>query len=145
MRSAAAGAARAGRIEHEVQAPCEPGDLRLLLNRISLLVFQLGFQPGDFSMHQGYCVGHGSARFGEFEEVLIAEDRSEVSDLSRGEWCRSLAIPCGDGLNEVEGGLVEAYYDHGRVFNAHVFRTRSKTTQPSVTAWPGPCFKIGSG
>ena len=145
LGSAAAGGARGGRIEHKVQAPCEPSDLRLLLNRIGLLIFQIGFQPGDFISDQGYCVGRGSASFEDFEEVLVAEDRSEVSDLTRGEECRSLAISCGDSLNEVESAWVEAYLGHGRVFRAHVFRTRSKATQPSVTAWPVSCLKIGSG
>ena len=80
-----------------------------MLNRIGLLVFQLGFKPCDFGSDQGYRVDRSSACFEGFEEVLVADDRREVSDMSRGEWCRCLAIPCGDGLDEVNGALVEGY------------------------------------
>ena len=86
LGSTAAGGAPTGPIEREVQASCEPRDLSLLLIRVGVLVFQLGFQPGNLDSDLRYCVGRGSACFEDFEEVLAAEDRDEVSDLSRGEW-----------------------------------------------------------
>ena len=85
------------------------------------MVFQLGFQLGDFGSDQGYCVGRGSACFVDFEEVLVAEYGGEVPDLGPGDWRHSLAIPCGDGLDEVESTLVEAHQGHGGVFCAHIF------------------------
>ena len=39
----AAGGARSGYVERKVQAFYEPGNLRLLLDRVGLLFFQLGF------------------------------------------------------------------------------------------------------
>ena len=145
MRSTAAGRARTGCIRCEVQACCEPSDLRLLLNRVGLLVFQIGFQPGDLDSDLRYCVGCGSACFEDFEEVLAAEDCGEVSDVGRGESCRSLAFPCGNGLDEVKGALVETHDGHAGVFCAHVFCRRSNATQPSVTVWSGSCLKVGCG
>ena len=50
--AAAAGRACADRVKHEVQAPCKLGDLHLLLDRVGFLVFQLGFQPGNFVSDQ---------------------------------------------------------------------------------------------
>ena len=85
LGSTDAGGARTGRIEREVQVSCEPSDFRFLLNRVGLLVFQLALQPSNPNSDLGYCVGRGSARFEDFEEVLAAEDRGEVPDLSRGE------------------------------------------------------------
>ena len=109
LGSAAAGGARAGRAERQVRASYKPSDVRLLVNRISFLVFQLGFQPSDVRLDQRYSISPGSARFEDFEEVFVAEDHGEVSDMSRGEWCHSLAIPCGDGRNEVEAVLVDTH------------------------------------
>ena len=126
LRSTATGGARTGRIEHEVQASCKPSHLYLLLNSVGLLVFQLGFQPGYLDSDLRYCVACVSACFEDFEEVLAAEDRGEVSDLRRGEWCRSMAFSCGNGLDEVKGALVETHDGHAGVFCAHDFRRRSK-------------------
>ena len=66
-------------------------------------------QPGEIAMYAWYCVARSSPCFECLEQVLAVEYPGEVLDLSRCEWRHSLAIPCGDGLDEVEGALVEAH------------------------------------
>ena len=109
LGSAAAGGARVGHVEREVQAACEPLVLRLLLDKSGFLLSQLGFKPGDLGSDQMYCIGRSSACFEDFEEVLVAEYGGEVPDLGLGKWSHSLAIPCGDGLDKVESALVKAH------------------------------------